>query len=563
MKFSFPGHRPHWLKPAVDRTATHSTTASAQDGSVASPQAGHFGLFKRRVQKPSSSALELSLREKLAQQPNGTLDSEPQADKDKPLGRSSPAAPGKASIDRETQAYIDKQLGLSSPTEQDVRPQNVAEYLSHWDAWQQKGGAEGEDRATAVRRMRQWLTRNRPQNTLDLRGLGLTSLPDHLPATLMSLDLSHNRFIRLPKENPAAIRHLVVDANYPRPNWVGWVRKLVVRPKPSAPQPPQPPQPPKAPEPELKSPPPKLTPAKRKQGSESVQAQDPEAPAQAQMQESPPSTPAKRKRESAVLRQPDPADDPSTEPLAPPRMLPRQFSDVQINRAKPPHGNASDFNDVDPTVPGFPQLHRGSALANGDCLFNSLIHIAKPLLAQQTGTPPENLTATTLRQHVASHLIQEFQIHGLSGNQNTAPMAGESSYALLSEVEVNPPPPHSRSDLARLLGSELRVAELEVLTPTQQAHVIQVATPLQFGGITADLMPSLLADAFPGLQLITHRHDSSAESLAEYGTFFKNPETGHDGKPLQTVRVYLDNEHYEPVLPAPEINAVRPANTDT
>jgi Leucine-rich repeat (LRR) protein len=56
-------------------------------------------------------------------------------------------------------------------------------------------------------------------------------LPDHLPASLRSLDISNNQLIRLPRENPAALRRIAVDPIHPRPNWVNWVQKIVVNPQ--------------------------------------------------------------------------------------------------------------------------------------------------------------------------------------------------------------------------------------------------------------------------------------------------------------------------------------------
>ena len=223
-----------------------------------------------------------------------------------------------------------------------------------------------------------------------------------------------------------------------------------------------------------------------------------------------------------------------------PSELLRMMSDVKTNRAVPPEGLVSEVNNMDPTVPGFPNLYRGSAQNDGDCLLNSVIHLGGPTLASHLGISPDALTADVVRQHVAAHLTSEFQLLNLGISSGT-------TYEVLSAVGDENAEPPSRETLVKLLGPR-RADEVQTLTSAQQAHVVQVATPRQFGGIVSDTMPTLLADAFPGLTLITHQADSTPETLAERGTFVGRAEGGPPAALPTTVRVYLDREHYEPVF---------------
>lgn len=223
-----------------------------------------------------------------------------------------------------------------------------------------------------------------------------------------------------------------------------------------------------------------------------------------------------------------------------PSELLRMLSDVKTNRAVPPEGLVSKTNNVDPTVPGFPNLYRGSAQNDGDCLLNSVIHLGGPTLASHLGVKPDALTADVVRQHVAAHLTSEFQLLNLGVSSGT-------TYEVLTALGDENAQPQSRDTLVKLLGP-LRADQVLALKPAQQAHVVHVATPRQFGGIVAEMMPALLADAFPGLTLITHQANSTPETLAEHGTFVSRSEGGQPSAPATTVRVYLEREHYEPVF---------------
>lgn len=83
---------------------------------------------------------------------------------------------------------------------------------AEWDAWA-RNGAPGEQRQEAVARMRTWLENNQPDQPLTLNDLGLTSLPEHLPANLHTLDASNNELTHLPESLPANLHTLSAGYN--------------------------------------------------------------------------------------------------------------------------------------------------------------------------------------------------------------------------------------------------------------------------------------------------------------------------------------------------------------
>lgn len=92
-------------------------------------------------------------------------------------------------------------------TQMASRPSSVQEYFAHWDNWAQAGGC-----TEAAGRMKQWLHANDPAIPLDLNCLNLTSLPEHLPAALRSLNVRSNQLTSLPEHLPATLQSL--DASY-------------------------------------------------------------------------------------------------------------------------------------------------------------------------------------------------------------------------------------------------------------------------------------------------------------------------------------------------------------
>jgi len=226
----------------------------------------------------------------------------------------------------------------------------------------------------------------------------------------------------------------------------------------------------------------------------------------------------------------------------------RGLSDVKINRASPPQSDASNFSkNVDSKVPGFPNLHRGTAPADGDCLFHSLIQLAGPSVAKAMGVPVETLNPNSVRKHVAAQLVSDFQLFNLrvinSEHLKVLTAFGDIPDENGEGAEL---PSFSKQDLVSLLGSEQRVKEFEVLDANQKAHVIRVATPQQFGGVTADAMPKLIADAFSDLKVVVHRRDVSADVTEQHNTF-----SGQSAQPQHTVRLFLEDKHYEPVFEGP------------
>lgn len=89
---------------------------------------------------------------------------------------------------------------------------NKSEYFRHWDAWAQASGTSGEDRAEAVKRMKEWLNNHQPHEILSLDCLGLTSLPK-LPNSLKNLDVSGNQLTNLPEHLPDSLQELDVSDN--------------------------------------------------------------------------------------------------------------------------------------------------------------------------------------------------------------------------------------------------------------------------------------------------------------------------------------------------------------
>ncbi|WP_170844988.1 NEL-type E3 ubiquitin ligase domain-containing protein [Chitinasiproducens palmae] len=98
----------------------------------------------------------------------------------------------------------------------DQGPSNRAEYLESWARWRRDAPAdEVEARAIAFERVREFPNNNRleAENELDLRCLGLTTLPDRFPDTLGCLRVNHNRLSRLPDELPESLHKLYAGSN--------------------------------------------------------------------------------------------------------------------------------------------------------------------------------------------------------------------------------------------------------------------------------------------------------------------------------------------------------------
>lgn len=160
MPFSIHGHRPSWVRR--DPAATPDTRVPPTEPQAAPVKTYHLGLIKVKV-KPQTTPLQAALLRQLA------VNLQP------------------------------------SP------PQSNRALLAYWTVWAQSGGAADGDRNEALIRMRDFLNQNRPDRSLNLAGLQLTSLPKHLPPTVETLDVSRNQLTRLPENLPPTLK--VLDAS--------------------------------------------------------------------------------------------------------------------------------------------------------------------------------------------------------------------------------------------------------------------------------------------------------------------------------------------------------------
>jgi hypothetical protein len=225
----------------------------------------------------------------------------------------------------------------------------------------------------------------------------------------------------------------------------------------------------------------------------------------------------------------------------------KEFSNQKNSPATSSVGNTSNISDLNVAVPGFPNLYRGSAPADGDCLFHSLIQLAGPSVAKAMGVPIETLNPHSVRKHMAAQLMSDFQLfnHHVLNSDHLEVLTALEYVPNESPGDVDLSS-LSNEDLVSLLGSTKRVEQFGELTLNQQAHVIRVATPRQFVGVTADTMPKLIADAFSDLKVVVHQPSDSADSVEKHSTFStQSAETQH------TVRLFLEDEHYEPVFEGP------------
>jgi len=101
-----------------------------------------------------------------------------------------------------------------------LRSSELAQYLwqkkskKAWDAWaESKDASHQENRKEAVKRMKEWVEQRNPEEVLNLKALGLASLPEFLPLGLRKLDISSNLFHRLPENLPPSLKVLDVSEN--------------------------------------------------------------------------------------------------------------------------------------------------------------------------------------------------------------------------------------------------------------------------------------------------------------------------------------------------------------
>ncbi|QDQ27004.1 hypothetical protein FNU76_11885 [Chitinimonas arctica] len=101
-------------------------------------------------------------------------------------------------------------LEVSQPRTQ---PTNNAEYLAEWRDWARQPTPTHEDRRFALHVLEDWLKSNDPEQPLWLLGLGLTSLPYHLPHLLKKLSIEGNALTCLPDNLPAGLKKLDASGN--------------------------------------------------------------------------------------------------------------------------------------------------------------------------------------------------------------------------------------------------------------------------------------------------------------------------------------------------------------
>ncbi|SHM52702.1 OTU domain-containing protein [Rhizobacter sp. OV335] len=259
----------------------------------------------------------------------------------------------------------------------------------------------------------------------------------------------------------------------------------------------------------------------------------------------PQGTPPRRQADSAPARFDGLGAAPGQSPLQTPRPVRRQSMsgprfDGPRPIAVPPAGQlAGRHNDVDPVVPHFANLERGTARADGNCFFYSMIHHAGPQIARQMGIAEKDLTPQAIRQHIAAEMISNFQMANL-GVDNVPMLYG----AVLGELREGKKPV-SAEQYRAAVGTRL-ADQSHTLTPNQLTHVAEVAENFSYKDGACDYMPALMAQTFPGLRIVAHTAATTPANEDNYS--FKAE--GADGVPMSTVRLFLDEgrKHYEPVF---------------
>jgi hypothetical protein len=198
---------------------------------------------------------------------------------------------------------------------------------------------------------------------------------------------------------------------------------------------------------------------------------------------------------------------------------------------------------------------------DGNCLMHSLVRLAGLQLREHIQL--ENgaaLTPLKVRQHMASHLIDQFNAF----NDNTARHDDDANVQLFekSPYMIHLLDPDTVLDFANPEVQTAFAAAVDLdqlnkcmgLSAAQKTHVLHMAQGKtwhsetsglkisSFDSQVGDVMPSIAASAFPGLRL----------SVITRTTTLENQDVHGEGRgPL--VRLLLDGKHYEPVVtdPAP------------
>ena len=76
---------------------------------------------------------------------------------------------------------------------------NCQSLVGEWETWARAAGqSSGEQRNEAVSRLKAFLGSELADKVLDLSGLNLSTLPDHLPPSVQVLKLNGNQLQQLP-----------------------------------------------------------------------------------------------------------------------------------------------------------------------------------------------------------------------------------------------------------------------------------------------------------------------------------------------------------------------------
>ena len=216
--------------------------------------------------------------------------------------------------------------------------------------------------------------------------------------------------------------------------------------------------------------------------------------------------------------------------------------DAPTTIARPPEGeNASSMNDVNPEVPGFPDLQRGSAKGDGDCFFHSVIHLARPQIAEALNMRRDEwVTPQAIREHIASDMVAGFA----SLNLGVVDDFFVDSFPEELGEQVLPIDLNEAKKLFRDDMSNMR-EQLVALTPAQRTYVADILKEQAHTSETADLFPALMAHAFPEIAVVVHNSQSKPERVDDIT--YRHP----DAEQVHTVRVFFEREHYEPVTGKP------------
>jgi hypothetical protein len=192
-------------------------------------------------------------------------------------------------------------------------------------------------------------------------------------------------------------------------------------------------------------------------------------------------------------------------------------------------------------------MRLGQAPDDGDCFFHSLIQVAGPALSAQLNVPQHALTPKHVRDHMASHLIDQF-LESNKPNTDMEKLFEREPYLieLMSESDSGPmknldlSSAEGQQDFVDTVGlhNALRCVDL---TPQQKMHVYNVARNRSWNTSTSDVAALLAPAAFKGMKLTALTADTTAANKDSY--------TQGEGQPYY---LFLDTskKHYVPAFEA-------------